>query len=246
MANNKDPKKKPAQAKAASGPATSGGSGGSGSTSNDKALEAAKKKFEDAQKKLQELKQKMAKDKRTVATAEKKKEALKKKIQDTKDASSKAVEMLTKKAEELLAKAAELEPEAEKLATEAEGIDTDMSELNEELEVAKEESKEQLKALGISTGKRTGGASADATTRRARNNFMYKLKTKDWTMVYDVRNRITHAKKDGIEIEFLPEVWIATTPDGAKHENEYGQGSLIEVAKLVKDTEGEGAGEAGK
>ena len=62
-------------------------------------------------------------------------------------------------------------------------------------------------------------------------------------MVYDVRNRITNAKKSGIEIEFLPDTWVATLPSGEKVEHPYGQGSLIEVSKLVKDVE---ASEAGK
>jgi DNA repair exonuclease SbcCD ATPase subunit len=214
------------------------------SAADVKKLEAAKKKFADAQKKLQEQRTEVTKAKRLIATGDKKIAMLDKKIEDTKAAPAKATEMLLKKAEEMEQRAEAMAAEQDKILKDASSIEDRMKEKEEELVKEKEAADQKLEELGVPKGTtRVSSSSGSAVSRRQKNNFQYRLKSKDWEMQYNMKGRIESASKYGLHIVFKQDEFTATggTIDG-EFTHPYGEGCITAVSTLIKD-HGEGVDE---
>jgi septal ring factor EnvC (AmiA/AmiB activator) len=198
------------------------------------ALAKAQEKFKKAQEALAEKKKELTKSKRILATGDKKLNTLEKKINEAKSAPEKAVEILLKKAEELEAQAAAIAPELEETAAKAAEVESQLEEKQAELQTTQEESKAKLKELGVSTSTRRVGVSTGG--RRARNNFIYKLKTKGWVLSYNAKKRISGASKHGLVLDCGPEEFTVT--GGSLKEpltHTYGQGALVFISDCVKN-----------
>lgn len=205
-----------------------------------KRLEEAKKKFAESQKKLAEKKKKIAAARRLIATADKKVATMEKKISEAQDAPTKAAEMLLKKAEEMEAKVAEMEAAQEDILKEAEEKEAVIAEKEAQLKEAEAEAKAELEAMGVSTRAARTASSGDASIRRAKNNFQYRLKSKGWLIDYNAKGRVQGASNYGLTVEFGPEEFTVT--GGTLEQpfsHPYGQNSLTALTEVV-EKHGEG------
>lgn len=204
-----------------------------------KELEKAKKIFAEANKKYQEQRTKVTKAKRLIATGSKKLATLDKKIEEAKDAPSKAADILKKKAEDMIAKAKALEAEQEEVLKKAEEVESEITAKEEEFAKAKEQSDAELEALGVSAKATRRTATGTTAERRAKNNFQYRLKSKEWELSYNVKGRIESATKYGLLVDFQDDEFIMTKGDQEVLRHPYGEGSLSALAVAVKE-HGEG------
>ena len=204
-----------------------------------KELEKAKKIFAEANKKYQEQRTKVTKAKRIIATGSKKLATLEKKIEETKDAPSKAAEILRKKAEDMIAKAAALEAEQGEVLKKAEETQAEIEAKQEEFEKVKEAADAELEALGVSAKATRRTATGTTAERRAKNNFQYRLKSKEWELSYNVKGRIESATKYGLLVDFQDDEFVMTKGDKEVLRHPYGEGSLSALAVAVKE-HGEG------
>ena len=202
-----------------------------------KQLEAAKKKFAEAQQKLQERRSEVTKAKRLIATGDKKIATLDKKIEDTKAAPQKATEMLLKKAEEMERKAEEMAAEQDTILKDATTIEDKLAKKEAELAKEKEAAEKKLEELGVPKGStRSIASSTDATVRRQKNNFQYRLKSKGWEMKYNIKGRIESASSYGLNVVFHPEQYVITGGSlNGEFIHSYGEGALAELGVVVKE-----------
>jgi chromosome segregation ATPase len=212
-------------------------------TSDDKAvkkLEAAKKKFAKAQENFQKKRQAIQKANRLIATGDKKLQTLEKKIEETKDAPAKATEMLLKKAEEMEKKAAEMDAKQEETLAKAAEIEAALEKKTEQLAKEKDLADKKLEELGVPKGTSRIASMGSSTGRRQKNNFQYRLKSKEWEMGYNIKGRIESAKKYGLTVTFGQDDY--TVEGGSLAEpfvHAYGEGALASIASVVKE-HGEG------
>lgn len=199
------------------------------------ALEKAKKIFADANKRYQEQRTKVTKAKRLIATGDKKLATLEKKIEETKDAPSKAAEILLKKAADMEAKAKALEAEEAPLLDKAAKMEGAITTKEEEFSKVKETSEAELEALGVSAKATRTAASGTTAERRAKNNFQYRLKSKDWELSYNVKGRIESATKYGLLVDFRDDDFTVSKDGAVMVTHPYGEGSLSALAVAVKE-----------
>jgi chromosome segregation ATPase len=199
------------------------------------ALADAKAKYEAALEKLNLKKQAVTKAKRLIATGDKKLATLDKKIGEEVAKPEKAVEILLKKAADMEAKAEAMAAEQEEILSSAEEIEKQVEEKEAELETAKETAKAELEKLGVSTKSTRKVNTGTAAERRAKNNFQYRLKQKNWNIDYNLKNRIIGANGFGLTVEFEDKEFCVKKDDAEVLRHGYGSGSLIALANAVKE-----------